>query len=202
MNMTGMADNEVKQVTNKKKTLAEVDTTVTKEAENDFEEQLFDVPFSITYAHMLCTLAEIHHFNNQFESSLEYLSSAMKAIDFHDHDIRIQPALGRILRHLAMAYMQSSQAVKAEGLFRAALEKLSSPYGLHDIRYQYEAALAKGFYGRLLTKWEKREMIGNQYRDEAKILLEQAVIQPTDAVASSPLPKFVFTSLLQFPHHQ
>jgi len=175
-----------------------VDTSVTEDEENDFEEKLFDLHFACVYANSLCTLAEMYYFNGQYETGVEHLTSAMKAIDLHEHDIRTHPVLGRILRDFAIIYMQGSQAVKAEGLFRSALQKFQSPYGQHDIRYQYEAALAKGYYGRLLTKWEKRESIGNQYRDEAKQVIDASYIQPS--VPASPLQRYVFSSLFQFPH--
>lgn len=44
------------------------------------------------------------------------------------------PYLGKILRQIAYYHMCNTQAVTAEGLYRAALEKFASPYALHDVR--------------------------------------------------------------------
>jgi hypothetical protein len=69
----------------------------------------------------------------------------------------VHPTLGRVLSHVAFDSMAASKAVTAEGLFRAAAERLTGPYAVHDARWKQELAVAHGGYSVLLSKWDKRE---------------------------------------------
>jgi hypothetical protein len=139
----------------------------------------------------------MHAINGNHESSSEYLSSALKALNLHEHDVRSHGVLGRVLALIGREYMRESQAVKAEGLYRSALQKLRSPYTVHDLRYRYEAAVTEGTYGRLLTKWEKREAVGNEYRGKAKAQIEAMTIHPS--IPHSSLKHYVFSGMFVFP---
>ncbi len=58
---------------------------------------------------------------------------------------------------MAFDSMAVSKAVTAEGLFRAAAERLTGPHALHDARWKQELAVVHGGYSVLLSKWDKRE---------------------------------------------
>ena len=95
--------------------------------------------------------------------------------------------------------MYSSQAVTAEGLFRASLDYLhKNPIAAtHDCRLRYEAAIARGRQGLLLSKWDKREAEGKALitASEAAIAKEYA-----DMTMDSIVKRRILLSLsLQFP---
>ena len=81
---------------------------------------------------------------------------------------------------LAYQSMYSSQAVTAEGLFRASLDYLhkSPTSATHDCRLRYETAIVRGRQGLLLSKWDKREAEGKALviSSEAAIANEYASI--------------------------
>ena len=78
--------------------------------------------------------------------------------------------------------MYSSQAVTAEGLFRASLDYLhKSPISaVNDCRVRYETAIVRGRQGLLLSKWEKREAEG-----KALVVSSEAAIAKEYAGSSS-----------------
>jgi hypothetical protein len=117
----------------------------------------------------------------------------MKALQPYDSLLIVQPLLGKILRQIAVFHMMNTQAIQSEGLFRSALEKLSSPLALHDSRFQFEKALTHGFYGQLLRKWDKRESSGETYQKESLDQIRQWKQQ------NMKISYFPLTSMIQFP---
>ena len=93
-----------------------------------------------------------------------------------------------------MAYegMAASQAVTAEGLFRAADEHLKGPYALHAPRWQYERGYLQGGYGVLLSKWDKREGESQKALDVSKTLLLQ---HNEWGCGSTTIPHYLFPAL-------
>lgn len=116
------------------------------------------------YASILCDSAELRAHLGEKEHASELLSSALKALDAcaaadahgigtgnataaapvadveqvvsrDSRQLALQPILGRVLGAMAQLHAEEAQAVTAEGLFRAALEKLTGPYAIHDPRY-------------------------------------------------------------------
>ena len=100
------------------------------------------------------------------------------------------------------------EAVTAEGLFRAALDKINhSPFSVHNLgyvtydihindlrnvicftvvrRHQHEKARVLNAYGKLLLKWDKRENAGNDMLKESERVLAS-------------LPKFGFGNINSF----
>ena len=119
--------------------------------------RLADCQFAVAYAGIICNAAAAcTHVGNKQRSG-ELLASAVKALDAHKSDLRAQPMLGRVLNLLAFANMAESNAVTAEGLFRASMEYLQGPFARHQPLWRGELGLARGGYGVLLSKWEKRQ---------------------------------------------
>lgn len=97
-----------------------------------FNGGLHHVHFANAYSTLLCNLAEAYELTNSNTSfSSDYLSSAVKALNQHDSDIRSHPYVARPLRMIGTSHMKVSHAVTAEGLYRAGLEKLATT---HDYR--------------------------------------------------------------------
>ena len=70
--------------------------------------------------------------------------------------------------------------------------------------YQYETHITKGFYGKLLTKWEKREAIGENHKTEASELLKawkskNLKHRSKDQQHHHDTPFYPLTSTIQFP---
>jgi len=113
------------------------------------------------------------------------------------------PALGRALAQLAGLYLHPQRGsapdpVTAEGLLRAALDKLNGPYALRDdrhvrylkslspclihfphaldhiggCRHLHERAALTHTYAGLLSKWDKREAAGSDTARNADMLVE------------------------------
>lgn len=97
---------------------------------------LIKVKFAIAYSHLLYQISDLYELLGRYSESSDYLSSAMKAINQHSttSSNTTSPVLGKILRQIAYYHMCNTQAVTAEGLYRAALEKFASPFPAHDIR--------------------------------------------------------------------
>lgn len=58
----------------------------------------------------------------------------MKALNAHSTNLITYPLLGKILRQIGYYHMSNLQSVTSEGLYRAAIEKLSSPFADFDYR--------------------------------------------------------------------
>ena len=128
-----------------------------------------------SYANVLCNLALIQESRGKGEQATDTLSSALKAVEVHDG-----PVLGRVLAAMGRSYAANLQAVQAEGLFRTALDKLSSPEADHDPRYASERAAVHRAYSALLSKWDRRE--GESGDQEA--LARALETTPTEAEAA------------------
>lgn len=98
-----------------------------------YDNPLFQVNFASAYAHVLIQTAELYEISGKINESSEYLNSAMKALGKHN-PLLTAPLLGKILRQIGYFHMLNTQAVTAEGLYRSALEKLSSAYCDFDYR--------------------------------------------------------------------
>jgi hypothetical protein len=93
---------------------------------------LHHVHFATAYSTLLCNLAEAYELTNANTSfASDYLSSALKALNPHEGDIRSHPYFARPLRMIGTSHMKVSHAVTAEGLYRSGLEKLATS---HDYR--------------------------------------------------------------------
>lgn len=101
-----------------------------------------------------------------------HLSEAIRLLTPHEENVLAKPLLGVTLRKVAFLHMKAAQAVTAEGLFNAALRHFQSPYA-YDGRYAYEGTLAKGLYGQLLSKWDRREVQGREIRQEAEAAMQK-----------------------------
>jgi len=99
--------------------------------------------------------------------------------------------------------MYSSQAVTAEGLFRASLDYLhKSPIAaVNDCRVRYETAIVRGRQGLLLSKWEKREAEGKALvaSSEAAIAKEYAVSSITMLDRYNTKRRILLSLSLQIP---
>lgn len=108
--------------------------------------------------------------------------------------------------------MYSSQAVTAEGLFRASLEHLrkNSLAVSRDCRVRYELAVVGGRQGLLLSKWDKREnegralilnsqtAIANEYANITNISTGGGSISNSDSDSGN--KPVLLTMTLQLPH--
>lgn len=146
----------------------------------------------MAYAHLLTNIAEgLEFINGSSAESANYLSSALKAVSGHESDIRTCAVTGRILRLIASENAKMGQAVTAEGLYRSAIDKYSSPYALFDPRSQYELALTKGLYSQILCTWDRREQQGQVLKEsslqELKPLYCAVKGVPLSGVVSLPL---------------
>lgn len=92
------------------------------------------------YVNVLCNFAELYECTGELMHKEEYISSALAALqgyqrtDSHAH-LAHRPLLGRVLSLAAHRELSVGQAVSAEGLYRSAIDHLSSPLALHDPRY-------------------------------------------------------------------
>lgn len=93
--------------------------------------------FAISYASMLCNIYEVCASLGKHEEGMSYLGSALKSLNKHANEPSVAPYIGRCLFLSASAHAHARDAVTAEGLFRAAIEKFSTPYALFDSRYIY-----------------------------------------------------------------
>lgn len=143
------------------------------EASNNVNKELLqkDMSMGMAYATMLSNQASLLYLMGKTKDSNELLAEAVKILTPFDH-AEIEPLLGTILRKVAFIHMKATQAVTAEGLYNSATSKLQSSYAKHDMRYQYEAIIARGCNGQLLSKWEKREQRGLELKKEAANALQ------------------------------
>ena len=132
---------------------------------------------------MRSILLTLHHFRTNINIDLKRTRTCASQT----------AALGVVLGALAQRHREAQEAVVAEGLFRAALEKLSGPYALHDPGSQAARARALESYGELLGKWERREAEGADMRAQAQMLRSARGALWAD---DSPLLAFVVPSLL------
>jgi hypothetical protein len=163
----------------------------------------------MAYSHLLFQLSELYEITGKHSESSEYLSSAMKALNAHQENPLVFPFVGKTLRQIGFYHMSNMQAVTSEGLFRASMEKLSSPFAEFDYRYQYELFVTQGLYGKLLAKWERREADGEKNKKEAMELLKgwqkkntkEMIAGDTSASSAAHQNNHVYplTSLIQFP---
>lgn len=137
-------------------------------------ERLADCTFAVAYAATLCnTSIATGHLGNKSRAT-ELLSSALQALEVHKTDLRAQPMLGRVLSLVAYENMANSNAVTAEGLFRASMEHLQSPCALYDQRWSHELGITRGGYGVLLSKWDKREADSKRELAEGQRLVAES----------------------------
>ncbi len=104
----------------------------------------------------------------------------------------VQPVLGWVLGLMAFESMASSQAVTAEGLFRAADDYLHGPYAQFNPRWQYERAYVQGGYAVLLSKWDKRAGDSDRAHASSRELFAEFKAWRHD---SPVLPHFIFPSV-------
>ena len=102
---------------------------------------------------MLCNAAEVRWRLGDRQYASELLSSALKTLDALEKKETIvgssvqeeeedqlsisldsAPILGRVLGSIAVLHAESAQAVTAEGLYRASLEKFDQKGLRHDYR--------------------------------------------------------------------
>jgi len=122
-----------------------------------------DAILAEAYASVLCSTAMAHKALGAGETASEALSAALKALEGHDG-----PVLGRVLAEMGRMYADNLQAVQAEGLFRSALDKLTSPRADGDIRFLCNEYEARQDYGKLLSQWDKREKDAEQQGSVAR----------------------------------
>jgi len=138
--------------------------------------RLADCTFAVAYAATLCnTSIATGHLGNKSRAT-ELLSSALQALEAHKADLRARPMLGRVLSLVAYENMANSNAVTAEGLFRASMEHLQSPYALYDQRWSHELGITRGGYGVLLSKWDKREADSKRELAEGQRLVAESQV--------------------------
>jgi len=140
--------------------------------------------FAVWYASTLCSAAGAYVALGEPDRASELRSSALQALEPHKQTPAAQPALGWVLGLMAYDSMASSQAVTAEGLFRAADDHLKGPFALHSHRWQYERGYLQGGYGVLLSKWDKRE--GDS--EKATGMSHELLAQHKQWGTSSPVP--------------
>lgn len=135
-----------------------------------------DVDVTVAYISLLCNLSEALVLLGERSEAAELLSTALKAVSGPNPlatNLEVYGITGRVLRLVADNHARAGQLMTAEGLYRAALDKGTSPCALFDPRYQYETALTRGVYGQLLGNWEKREETGEAMRTSALQELEK-----------------------------
>ncbi len=119
MGITGLGDKE--------RRVGPSNTVETEAPLRHYNGGLHHVHYANAYSTLLCNLAEAYELTNSNSSvSSDYLSSAVKALNPHEGDIRSHPYVARPLRMIGTSHMRVSHAVTAEGLYRAGLEKLAT----------------------------------------------------------------------------
>eukprot|EP00607_Mallomonas_marina_P010975 CAMPEP_0182424236 /NCGR_PEP_ID=MMETSP1167-20130531/10405_1 /TAXON_ID=2988 /ORGANISM="Mallomonas Sp, Strain CCMP3275" /LENGTH=434 /DNA_ID=CAMNT_0024603879 /DNA_START=213 /DNA_END=1517 /DNA_ORIENTATION=+ len=136
-----------------------------------------ELEFAIAYSNLLCSTAQAHRALRHDTKAAKLLLSALKALETHD-EASVLPVRGRVLGLMGRAHMRSGNAVTAEGLFRSAVDAMKTPYALHDIRYKYELSVIQMAYGGLLSKWDKREVLGERFQKESQELLSSLPVFP------------------------
>lgn len=111
------------------------------------------------YVSVLCNFAELYELTGELNHKEEYLSAALTVIKNYEAQLQTttntsadrsnsdkcktsfplsqvlhKPLLGRVLTLVAHRELSVGQTVVAEGLYRSAIENLSSPAALHDPR--------------------------------------------------------------------
>ena len=109
------------------------------------------------YVSVLCNFAELYEVTGDLQHKEEYLSAALTVIKSYEAQLASssssntsssaekesfplsqvlhKPLLGRVLSLVAHRELSVGQVVVAEGLYRSALENLTSPAALYDPRY-------------------------------------------------------------------
>lgn len=134
--------------------------------------------FITSYATILCNCAIVDAYVGRRMEANNHLSTAIRLLNVHINmykggDIVIDSAwqllLAKVLTMTASAHLHGTQAITAEGLFRASMDayKLCE----HDHRCGFDKSITLYNYGKCLLKWEKREQLGAQYQEESKALL-------------------------------
>lgn len=112
------------------------------------------------YVSVLCNFAELYELTGELNHKEEYLSAALAVIKNYEAQIHSdnnaseqktrpfplsqvlhKPVLGRVLTLVAHRELSVGQTVVAEGLYRSAIDNLSSPAALHDPRYNTKFSL-------------------------------------------------------------
>lgn len=115
------------------------------------------------YVSVLCNFAELYELTGELNHKEEYLSAALTVIKNYEAQLHSstsnsttdtdnnaseqkkkssfplsqvlhKPVLGRVLSLVAHRELSVGQTVVAEGLYRSAIDNLSSPAALHDPR--------------------------------------------------------------------
>lgn len=113
------------------------------------------------YVSVLCNFAELYELTGELNHKEEYLSAALTVIKNYEAQLHSpsttatdpdnkaseqkknafplsqvlhKPVLGRVLLLVAHRELSVGQTVVAEGLYRSAIDNLSSPAALHDPR--------------------------------------------------------------------
>jgi tetratricopeptide (TPR) repeat protein len=204
MTMTGLIGDDVRTVPSSQKASVDSKPDTPVVPLETFLQQNADA--ALAYAHLLTNIAEAQEILSQSSEASHTLSSALKAVAHITHSPQSQPIIGRILKWIAYHHARASQNVSAEGLCRSALDKLStsassSPtnppshqaaFAQHDLRYQFEGAIARGLYAQVLGNWERREVQGLQLQKEVLQSQLPPLLHPT--LPNMPLlpPQFVY----------
>lgn len=109
--------------------------------------------------------------------------------------------LSRVLTMVGASHAHATQAVTAEGLYRSIMDMVGGthPFISHDPRNLYNKSLALYQYGKLLTKWEKRESVGREMQSESEVLLKP-LLPSTSESHSITNNRIVFPSGILLPH--
>ncbi len=105
------------------------------------------------YVSVLCNFAELYELTGDLNHKEEYLSAALAVIKNYEAQLHTdnnaseqktrpfplsqvlhKPVLGRVLTLVAHRELSVGQTVVAEGLYRSAIDNLSSLQALHDPR--------------------------------------------------------------------
>ena len=79
---------------------------------------------------------------------------------------------GLILTMIGASHAHAAHAVTAEGLYRSITDMEAKPYIANDPRNIYNKSILLYQYGKLLTKWEKRESTGVEMQLQGESLLK------------------------------
>ena len=108
----------------------------------------------------MCNHGEVLQSLGDAKRAAETFTKAVKLLENHP---TLEGHLGRVLYHIGCRYMETGEAITAEGLLKSSFEKFNSPFAKYDVRHQYHHARALLTYGTLLSRWDKRENDGATY---------------------------------------
>jgi tetratricopeptide (TPR) repeat protein len=209
--MTGLVGDDVRTVPSSSSSPAgeTTSTTTTATPHLSLDEALRqDVDLALAYGHLLTNIAEAQDaLHPQSSDASHTLSTALTVLTPLSHLPVTQPVLARVLKWIAFHHSRASQNVSAEGLYRSALDKMTTAtgttttttghnsmlaYAQHDARCQYETVVARGLYAQVLQHWERREAQGAS-------LQQDVVTQQLPRVVVSDTRRPLIPSQLVYP---